>query len=390
MVSVLKKEQITTTFKYRMGLLGKSAYVGDGDEPPEVCLPPKPGEKPLTEEDKKELEKKKRRYPKEMQEYKALFSEGTSLYRRNEYTRAIEAFTKASEQQVDHPDLDILVDRADCYIQIGKPEMALEDVNKVLSSEPQNARAILTKAEAYFSMGEFEFALVYFQRGLAIRKDMSGFRDGVTKAKHAILDSINGKEIFQPNPNYSSSRPRKALYESRELPKTEQEPQAESQQPEQPQKDISRLLPEQVAPLQSTNEKQNFLGELSLDYDFLTELQAELRDQAKKAESEKKDDGKNKQEEHGKKEDEEIQVIVNDALEYLNQRGAFWNQQRSKSASNEDKEKSRTIKGPTTSSLNKSPKAKKAGSKKSQTAHYEMSKLQQYESKYPSTSENQA
>lgn len=381
MVSTLSSKQITETFKKRMELLGKSAFgpTGDGED----------GEAPVVQKPKGRQLPKWTKENAQEQEYKALLSEGKALYHRNEYHRAIEAFTKAADQSPDNSNRDILIDRADCYIQVGKPELALEDVNKVLQDQPKNPRAILTKAEAYFSMGEFEFALVFFQRGLSIRKDMSGFRDGVTKSKHAILDSINGEELFQPNPNYATSRPRKPLVEVKARTiKTDDTP-GEEDEAQKKKNDTTRLLPEKVAPLATTEQKSEFLGELSLDYEFLQELQSELNNPPQNNTSEA--------EEHGKKEDEEIKKIVDDALDYLDQRGAFWSQQGKKYTDDEEGAKERSIKKSNnrtskTNTTKSSPQSKTASVKKSQktkTAHYEMSKIQQYEAKY-GTAEDKA
>ena len=351
MVSLLSNKQITQTFKKRMELLGKPATISTGE----------PGEEVVKVETKTNGRKNEKWTREDIanQEYKALLSEGMALYRRGEYHRAIEAFTQATEKSNDRQNENILIDRADCYIKIGNPEKALLDVNQVLSDysdkDKPNPRAILTKAEAYFSMGEFEFALVFFQKGLALRKDMSAFKDGVTKAKHAILDAINGKNLFQPNPNYAISRPRKPLVEiiERSLPK---------ESDDNKQKDLAALLPEKVAPLSVTQEKQCFLGELSLDYDFLIELRSELSDP-----------NRNELDDHGKKEDEEILKIVEDAIQYLDQRGAFWSQQGSKTLPQEMKEKT---------NKNSLTRTTESPTKKNKTAHYEMTKFQQYEGKY--------
>ena len=382
MVTVLTPNQINRTFQLRMGLLGKSAFPtsGDADEPPQIVTPDMP-EKPNLHGGKKPHQ-----FTMDEQEYTALYSEGSALYQRKEYARAIEAFSKANDITVDKPNPNILIDRADCYIQIGQPELALADVNKVLTESKNNPRAILTKAEAYFSMGEFEFALVFFERGLSIRKDMSGFRDGVTKAKHAILDAIHGENVFQPNPNYATSRPRKPLVQTRELPQEDQE-QTSEEALQKKQQDYQKLLPEKVPPLASTEEKENYLGELSLDYDFLRELQSELNDPQY-------------QSKEGEKENEEMKKIVDSTLQYLQQRGAFWSQQGRKDAEEEQNNKSATKSREATANKSKSatitsPKKTRTSEQratrtsKNQQPHYEMSKLQQYESKYPSKTQKE-
>lgn len=323
---------------------------------------------PIVDDNKKNIDPEMIREQIAQLQYKALVSEGATLYRAQEYRRAIEAFTQAMEAQKDDP--NVLIDRANCHIQVGEPEDALKDIDAVLKEQPNNPRAILTKAEAYFSMGEFEFALVFFQRGKSIRKDISAFRDGITKCKSAILDSINGENLFQANPNYSASRPRKALIEvkSRDIDNTIDEEKLQQR---------AKLLPEPVQPLATTqNENKNFLGELTLDYDYLEELREEVTNSPS-------DDN------YGKKEDEQIAAIVNDAMIYLNQRGAFWCQQGANKEAGKDEAEEEdagtTQQSPTKtrSSPTKTPK-----STKTKQAHYEMSKIQQYESKYGATAPN--
>lgn len=404
----LPPKHLNETFKRRMAMLGKPAtpYVQvDGDEPPpdfEQYKTPIPGPKINIKWTAKE---------RATQEYLALLSEGMSLYKRNEYYRAIDAFTKAYDKSADLEDRmvninTILIDRADCYIQVGKPELAIEDVNIVLDqipeySHPEKAdpkkppnpdlpRAILTKAEAYFSMGEFEFALVFFEQGLAIRKDMIGFRDGVTKAKHAILDAIRGEKIFQPNPNYATSRAKTRSIDPRSSPKKQNE-EAEETQDQNKKKEEERkvktakLLPQEVPPLDTTEGNENYLGELSLDYQFLNGLKYELQDSSGPANQ------------FGKKQNENIKEIVDDALEYLSTRGSFWSQQGKKSTNDGDQtERAKTSRDTRSTRMrDASPTAKTARAQSaSKTAraksrnkdampHYEMSKLQQYESKYP-------
>lgn len=319
--------------------------------------------KPITREQAQDLE------------YRAIVSEGRTLYQSQEYRRAIEAFSQAMEKQKE--DQSILIDRANSYIKVGQPEDALKDIDNYLKNKPNDPRAILTKAEAYFSMGEFEFALVFFQRGISIRKDMSGFKDGITKCKSAILDSINGRDLFQANPNFAVSRPRKALIDMpKETTSTQQVDEAKLQQ-------TAALLPEKVEPLQTPSEKAQYLGELQLDYDYLLELQEEV----------KKNMNEQQEDEQSKAEDEKIQQLVADALIYLDQRGAFWYQQGGSEKVENDQNNQTTrssaqspVKSPTKTrssgrSISKSRAVPKNGQR---TAHYEMSKIQQYEAKYGS------
>ncbi|KAH0804832.1 TPR Domain containing protein [Histomonas meleagridis] len=196
--------------------------------------------KPITHEKAQELE------------YKALTSEGRSLYFRSYYSRAIESFSKALD--INKEDYSLYVDRANCYIQIGDARSAIIDANTVLQVSPNDTRALLAKAEAFFSIGEFEFALVFFERGSFLRQDIQGFREGITKCKHAILDSINGEKTYQPNPNFSASRIRKQkhLHHNNKNKKRNDESENEDEEEEEnqyEQENLEELLPEKVHPL---------------------------------------------------------------------------------------------------------------------------------------------
>ena len=143
------------------------------------------------------------------------------------------------------------------------------------------------------------------------------------------------------------------------------------------------LLPEKVTPLAASDEKEKYLGELQLDYDYLLELQEEVTNVQN-------------EDEYSKKEDEQIAKIVADAILYLDQRGAFWCQQggtkeaihaspsqqcRLDSSSPNKSARTRGSKSGRSKSPTSSPQK---GGRTQRTAHYEMSKIQQYEAKYGS------
>jgi hypothetical protein len=203
---------------------------------------------------------------------------------------------------------------------------------------------------------------------------MIGFRDGVSKSKNAILDSINGEKAFQPNPNFAVARPRRPLISMKKTTPLEVE--------DDDGVTLAEFLPEPVPPLTMTQEeKSSFLGELALDYDYLVELREEIIAGS--------DDG------YGEKEDKKILAIVNDAMIYLNQRAQFWSQQGPPEPSPEKHEMSpdRTASRPgttprktTTVRVTKvqsgAGSARRVRENSAEQAHYEMSKIQVYEAKY--------
>ena len=53
--------------------------------------------------------------------------------------------------------------------------------------------SIIAKAEAFYNMGQFEMALVYFYRAMRLRKD-TGIENGMFKCRNAILNVVGGDE----------------------------------------------------------------------------------------------------------------------------------------------------------------------------------------------------
>ena len=61
------------------------------------------------------------------------------------------------------------------------------------------------KAEALYTKGNFEFALVFYQRGFKLRPEVKEFRLGIQKAQEAIDNSIGGN-VDGCNTNCSNTR----------------------------------------------------------------------------------------------------------------------------------------------------------------------------------------
>lgn len=53
-------------------------------------------------------------------------------------------------------------------------------------------QAIFAKAEALYSKGDFEMALLHYHRGHQAKPDVDDFRLGIQKAKEAINNAIGG------------------------------------------------------------------------------------------------------------------------------------------------------------------------------------------------------
>ena len=54
------------------------------------------------------------------------------------------------------------------------------------------SQGLYQKAEALYSMGDFEYALMYYHRGHKLRPELEEFRLGIQKAQEAIDNAIGG------------------------------------------------------------------------------------------------------------------------------------------------------------------------------------------------------
>ena len=65
----------------------------------------------------------------------------------------------------------------------------MEDANKALRLNKQNPKAIMAKADALYNMGQFENALVQFERGWRVRQDPE-IRAGIVKCRDVIMNTV--------------------------------------------------------------------------------------------------------------------------------------------------------------------------------------------------------
>uniref|UniRef100_A0A8C1WSZ8 Outer dynein arm-docking complex subunit 4 n=1 Tax=Cyprinus carpio TaxID=7962 RepID=A0A8C1WSZ8_CYPCA len=115
-------------------------------------------------------------------------AEGDQLFQKGEYVKAIESFSTALSLQPD--DKNCLVARSRCYLKLGDAESALKDAESSLQDNKDFFKGLYQKAEALYTMGNFEFALVYYHRGNKLRPELQEFRLGIQKAQEAIDNSV--------------------------------------------------------------------------------------------------------------------------------------------------------------------------------------------------------
>ncbi|XP_051995993.1 outer dynein arm-docking complex subunit 4-like isoform X2 [Xyrauchen texanus] len=115
-------------------------------------------------------------------------AEGDQLFNKGEYVKAVESFSAALSLQPG--DKTCLVARSRCYVKLGDAESALKDAEASLKDGKDFFKGLYQKAEALYTMGNFEFALVYYHRGHKLRPELQEFRLGIQKAREAIDNSV--------------------------------------------------------------------------------------------------------------------------------------------------------------------------------------------------------
>ena len=71
--------------------------------------------------------------------------------------------------------------------------MMVATLGLICSLLSHHAQGIYAKAEALYFKGDFEFSLVFFHRGAAIRPENADFRLGIQKAREAIDNAIGSE-----------------------------------------------------------------------------------------------------------------------------------------------------------------------------------------------------
>ncbi|XP_029109782.1 outer dynein arm-docking complex subunit 4 [Scleropages formosus] len=224
---------------------------------------------------------------------------GDQFFYKGEYVKAIKTYTKALTLQPN--DKNSLVARSKCYVMLGDSQNALKDAEASLKDDRDFFKGLYQKAEALYTMGNFEFALVYYHRGHKLRPELQQFRLGIQKAQEAIENSIGSPSSVKlentgdlstfRDTDEGNSRTR-ALKGLGRPTKKERKPQS------------------QKSPKYEKITKQ-LLGEIYSDKEFLEKLLKE-QDLVKA----KMQNG------------EKLEDVILDCITYLDMRTEFWRQQK--------------------------------------------------------------
>ncbi|XP_031209475.1 tetratricopeptide repeat protein 25 isoform X2 [Mastomys coucha] len=145
---------------------------------------------------------------------------------------------------------------------MGDLENSLSDAEASLQNDPTFCKGILQKAETLYTMGDFEFALVFYHRGYKLRPDRE-FKVGIQKAQEAINNSVGSPSSIKLENKGDLSFLSK---------------QAESKKAQQkhlPVKQLSYSTKHEIkrkGSLKSEKTVRQLLGELYVDKEYLEKL----------------------------------------------------------------------------------------------------------------------
>ncbi|VDI18654.1 Hypothetical predicted protein [Mytilus galloprovincialis] len=128
--------------------------------------------------------------------------------RKKEYDKALDAYTSALKLVPD--EMSTLVAKSRCHQLMGKRKKAMQDVETALSLGPLFHEALFQKAELLFIDGEYDTALVYYNKGNKQRPDIQAFQDGIFKSQDALNKHGSAKTKKKSNvPTESHGNPTK-------------------------------------------------------------------------------------------------------------------------------------------------------------------------------------
>jgi len=120
----------------------------------------------------------------------ALREEGNELFRKAEYTKAIEVFTKALK--MDPKNYLLWSNRAAAYISAKQYELAMKDVESCLHySPPTFLKIYMRKGSALFGMGLFDEALQAYRKGYSDDLTNSTYLSKVSEIEKAKKESAD-------------------------------------------------------------------------------------------------------------------------------------------------------------------------------------------------------
>ncbi|NWX16188.1 TTC25 protein, partial [Aegotheles bennettii] len=226
-----------------------------------------------------------------------LMAEGKQLCRRGEYDKALGCFNNALKLRAG--DKECLVARSKCYLRLGDTENSLKDAEDSLQNDKTFYKGLYQKAETLYTMGDFEFALVFYHRGYRLRPELQKFRLGIEKSEEAIINCVG-----------SPSSVKLAIKEDLCFVSRQAESKKANQKLQTKlTKDQKRTKKQE--PVRNPKTERQLLGELYADKVYLEKL---LKDEDLM--------------ESSTKQGIKVEDLVLSGISYLDKRSKFWQQQK--------------------------------------------------------------
>ncbi|KAG6819671.1 hypothetical protein H0H93_009751 [Arthromyces matolae] len=129
---------------------------------------------------------------------------GNASFKAGNYVEAIGHYTDAILS--DRNDFTFPLNRAACYLKLGKNEDAERDCTTVLKLNPSNAKALFRRGQARLATGKLEDAVDDLTQGLKREPSNNAIKDELKKATEA-LSKKKGKTSSKPAAPLPSSAP---------------------------------------------------------------------------------------------------------------------------------------------------------------------------------------
>ncbi|XP_028341890.1 outer dynein arm-docking complex subunit 4 isoform X1 [Physeter macrocephalus] len=231
--------------------------------------------------------------------FPSYMAEGERLYLCGEFAKAAHSFSNALHLQ--NGNKNCLVARSKCFLKMGELEKSLADAEASLQGDPTFCKGILQKAETLYTMGDFEFALVFYHRGYKLRPNRE-FRVGIQKAQEAINNSVGSPSSVKLENKGDLS----FLSKQAESMQAQQKPHPVRQLVHHPKRESKRK-----GSLKSEKIIRQLLGELYVDKEYLEKLLLDedlIRGTIKRGLT--------------------VEDLIMTGINYLDMRSDFWRQQK--------------------------------------------------------------
>ncbi|XP_067686661.1 outer dynein arm-docking complex subunit 4-like [Haliotis asinina] len=119
--------------------------------------------------------------------------EGDAQMKDKKYRKAVESYDAAL--RLDKSNLAAHVGKSHCHLRLGHAKQALADVEKALSIDNVYPPAVLQKANIFFTLCNYDMALLFYHRGHKVSPNSVQFQEGITRCRQHITEATAGKTM---------------------------------------------------------------------------------------------------------------------------------------------------------------------------------------------------